>query len=120
MRVRGIPSLEGTGSLGHTHYHHHHRMTRDDSAVNIKSNHFEDPLTTTPFQHHTTNCSSAAPASTSANTAVQTPPAWEQRLSCLLSRVAVTMEKNEARLSDKDKKDTIKLEWQQAALILDR
>jgi hypothetical protein len=120
MRVRGTPSLDETGSgvrgddLHHHHFHHHHRMmTRDDSAMNMnsKSSQFEEMV---PFRAQSTS----APASTSVST--PPPPAWEQRLSSLLSRVAITMEKNEFRMSDQDKKDTIKLEWQQAALILDR
>jgi hypothetical protein len=38
----------------------------------------------------------------------------------LMSRVLDMMEKNERRMEDVDRKEVIKLEWQQAALVIDR
>lgn len=38
----------------------------------------------------------------------------------IMNRVLETMEKSERRMEDMDEKDVIKLEWQQAALIVDR
>lgn len=44
----------------------------------------------------------------------------ESQMIEIMNRVLETMEKNEKRMEDVDKKDVIKLEWQQAALIVDR
>ena len=46
--------------------------------------------------------------------------AYEQRLSQLLTRVSDAIERNEARLSDQDRREAIQLEWKQVALVCDR
>lgn len=38
----------------------------------------------------------------------------------VLNKVYTAIERNELRLADQDRKDAIKLEWQQLALIIDR
>ena len=38
----------------------------------------------------------------------------------VLNKVYTAIERNEVRLADQDRKDAIKLEWQQLALIIDR
>lgn len=38
----------------------------------------------------------------------------------VLEKVHQTIEKNEIRTAEQDRKDKIKLEWQQVALIIDR
>ena len=38
----------------------------------------------------------------------------------VMNRIQTTIDKNELRLEDQEKKDMIRLEWQLAALVLDR
>ena len=44
----------------------------------------------------------------------------EKQFSKVLHKVNVTIERNEMRLADQDRKDYIKLEWQQVAIVIDR
>jgi len=44
----------------------------------------------------------------------------EGQLLDLMNRVLETMEKSERRMEEVDRKEVIKLEWQQAALVIDR
>ncbi len=82
--------------------------TRDDISVSGKSNErdFEGSFPSS-FQAN------------SAQSSTSTPP-LNRRVCCLLERGVLTMEKNEERLALQDKKDIIKLEWQMAALVIDR
>lgn len=48
------------------------------------------------------------------------PSALEIMKIIYLLQVYQTIEKNEMRLEDQDKKDAIKNEWQQLALVIDR
>ncbi len=48
-----------------------------------------------------------------------TPP-WQRQLLSLLYRINETLDKNEDRMDDHERKDILKLEWQQAALVIDR
>ncbi|CAH1788434.1 unnamed protein product [Owenia fusiformis] len=45
---------------------------------------------------------------------------FERQFLRVLQKVNQTIEKNEIRLSDQDRRDAIKLEWQQLALVTDR
>ena len=45
---------------------------------------------------------------------------FERQFLRVLNKVYTAIERNEIRLSDHDRKDAIKLEWQQLALIIDR
>lgn len=49
----------------------------------------------------------------------ETPP-WQRQLLSLLYRINETLDKNEDRMDDHERKDILKLEWQQAALVIDR
>ncbi|KAI8774626.1 acetylcholine receptor subunit beta, partial [Biomphalaria glabrata] len=44
----------------------------------------------------------------------------ERQFLRVLQKVYQTIEKNEIRLEDQDRKDAIKIEWQQLALVIDR
>lgn len=44
----------------------------------------------------------------------------EKQFMRVLQKVYQTIEKNEMRLADQDRRDTIRQEWQQLALIIDR
>jgi len=44
---------------------------------------------------------------------------WKRSLIQLLNRVNHNMERTELRMEMQDAKDTLKLEWQQAALVID-
>ncbi|XP_065556207.1 neuronal acetylcholine receptor subunit alpha-10-like isoform X4 [Artemia franciscana] len=50
----------------------------------------------------------------------QFPDAFERQLLYTLAKVAQALERNEYRLNEQDKKEAIKLEWQQVALVIDR
>ncbi|XP_064647842.1 neuronal acetylcholine receptor subunit alpha-10-like isoform X2 [Lineus longissimus] len=45
---------------------------------------------------------------------------FERQFLRVLQKVYQTIEKNEMRLADQDRRDAIKLEWQQVALVVDR
>lgn len=45
---------------------------------------------------------------------------FEKHFIRVLNKVYQTIEKNEIRLAEQDRRDTIKLEWQQVALVVDR
>lgn len=45
---------------------------------------------------------------------------FERQFLKVLSKVYQHIERNEARLAEQDRKDVIKLEWQQVALVVDR
>ena len=45
---------------------------------------------------------------------------FERHFVRVLNKVYQTIEKNEMRLAEQDRRDTIKLEWQQVALVIDR
>ncbi|XP_069952643.1 neuronal acetylcholine receptor subunit alpha-10-like [Cherax quadricarinatus] len=45
---------------------------------------------------------------------------FERHFIRVLNKVYQTIEKNEIRLAEQDRRDTIKLEWQQVALVVDR
>ena len=45
---------------------------------------------------------------------------FERQFLRVLSKVYQTIERNEIRLAEQDRKDAIKLEWQQVALVIDR
>jgi hypothetical protein len=45
---------------------------------------------------------------------------FERQFIRVLNKVYTTIEKNEVRLLEQDRRDTIKLEWQQVALVIDR
>ncbi|XP_037789102.1 LOW QUALITY PROTEIN: neuronal acetylcholine receptor subunit alpha-10-like [Penaeus monodon] len=45
---------------------------------------------------------------------------FERHFLRVLNKVYQTIEKNEIRLAEQDRRDTIKLEWQQVALVVDR
>ena len=47
-------------------------------------------------------------------------PAFEKQFVRVLHKVYQTIEKNEIRLAEQDRRDHIKLEWQQVALVVDR
>ncbi|KAK7486197.1 hypothetical protein BaRGS_00022520 [Batillaria attramentaria] len=49
-----------------------------------------------------------------------TPDSTERQFLRVLQKVYQTIEKNEMRLADQDRRDTIRQEWQHLALILDR
>ena len=46
--------------------------------------------------------------------------AFEKQFVRVLHKVYQTIEKNEMRLAEQDRRDHIKLEWQQVALVVDR
>ncbi|KAK0418598.1 hypothetical protein QR680_013661 [Steinernema hermaphroditum] len=58
------------------------------------------------------------PSSNNANGSAQDP--FESEFLKVLHRVHATIERNEMRLAEKDRRDAAKLEWQQVALVLDR
>jgi len=45
---------------------------------------------------------------------------FERQFLRVLNKVYQTIERNEVRLAEQDRKDAIKLEWQQVALVIDR
>lgn len=45
---------------------------------------------------------------------------FERQFLRVLNKVYVHIERSEARLAEQDRKDVIKLEWQQVALVIDR
>lgn len=45
---------------------------------------------------------------------------YEQRLTQLMDRVSMAVERNEARLEEQDRREAIALEWKQLALVCDR
>ena len=45
---------------------------------------------------------------------------FERQFVRVLQKVYQTIEKNEIRLADQDRRETIRLEWQQVALVVDR
>lgn len=45
---------------------------------------------------------------------------FERQFLRVLNKVYQHIERTEARLADQDRKDVIKLEWQQVALVIDR
>ena len=45
---------------------------------------------------------------------------FERQFSRFLAKVQLTIERNEMRLAEQDRKDIIRLEWQQVALVVDR
>jgi hypothetical protein len=45
---------------------------------------------------------------------------FERQFLRVLNKVYQHIERSEARLADQDRKDVIKLEWQQVALVIDR
>ena len=47
-------------------------------------------------------------------------PAFEKQFVRVLHKVYQTIERNEIRLAKQDRRDHIKLEWQQVALVVDR
>ena len=65
------------------------------------------------FRHTGTGSSSAAMPSTSESN-------FERQFVRTLQQVCQTIEKNEIRLAEQDRRDYIKMEWQQVALVVDR
>ena len=45
---------------------------------------------------------------------------FERQFMRVLNKVYLTIERNDQRLAEQDRRDAIKLEWQQMALVLDR
>ena len=45
---------------------------------------------------------------------------FERQFLRVLNKVYQTIERNDARLAEQDRRDAIKLEWQQVALVIDR
>ena len=45
---------------------------------------------------------------------------FERQFLRVLNKVYQTIERNEVRLAEQDRRDAIKLEWQQVALVIDR
>lgn len=45
---------------------------------------------------------------------------FERQFIKVLNKVYQTIEKNEIRLAEQDRRDTVRLEWQQVALVVDR
>lgn len=45
---------------------------------------------------------------------------FEYQFLRVLNKVYQTIERNEARLADQDRRESIKIEWQQLALVIDR
>ena len=64
--------------------------------------------------HATTSASAASSAPTPADST------FERQFVRVLHKVYQTIEKNEMRLAEQDRRDHIKLEWQQVALVVDR
>lgn len=59
-------------------------------------------------------------SSSSVPTTSGTGDSTEKQFLCVLQKVYQTIEKNEMRLAEQDRRDTICQEWQQLALIIDR
>ncbi|XP_069175739.1 neuronal acetylcholine receptor subunit alpha-10 [Procambarus clarkii] len=59
----------------------------------------------------------SCPAAAAAHPCLDT---FERHFIRVLNKVYQTIEKNEIRLAEQDRRDTIKLEWQQVALVVDR
>ena len=77
------------------------------------------------FVHHFTPAGvPTTTTTTTAATTTATAPAsgdnTELQFLKVLNKVHQTIEKNEARQADQDRRDTIRKEWQQLALIMDR
>ncbi|XP_042210176.1 neuronal acetylcholine receptor subunit alpha-10-like isoform X1 [Homarus americanus] len=67
-------------------------------------------LTGGVHSQHSTSCPAAHPCLDT----------FERHFIRVLNKVYQTIEKNEIRLAEQDRRDTIKLEWQQVALVVDR
>jgi len=97
MRVKGIPSSETLSS----------RLPFDHSSASGP-----EEETTTSFTYTTQKyCKSENSRRRDRR---------EGQILDMMSRVLEVMEKNEKRMEDVDRKEVIKLEWQQAALVIDR
>jgi hypothetical protein len=59
-------------------------------------------------------------SSSRSNTTSSSIDDFEKQFLRVLQKVYQTIEKNEMRLADQDRRDAIKLEWQQVALVVDR
>ena len=71
-------------------------------------------FTRTRTQNPSTSCSGGSGA---AHNGVDN---FERQFMRVLQKVYQTIEKNEMRLAEQDRRDIIKLEWQQVALVVDR
>ena len=69
------------------------------------------------FSQRMRNATSTGPSTTIPSS---NEPAFEKQFVRVLHKVYQTIEKNEIRLADQDRRDQIKLEWQQVALVVDR
>lgn len=104
MRVKGIPCTDGLGGGTET--------GEEDGGGGVLG---DNPTSAFPFRPQ-------APGRPFCNSMLEGRRRdWrESQILQMMSRVLDTMEKNEQRVEEMDKKDVIKLEWQQAALIIDR
>ena len=68
------------------------------------------------------NPTTTLPTPTGSSMGSPTPSSseFERQFLRVLQKVYQTIEKNEIRLAEQDRKDAIKLEWQQVALVVDR
>ncbi|CAG0921526.1 unnamed protein product [Notodromas monacha] len=90
-------------------------LSCQDDVIRRSENGGTSPLRL-PRRHVTSTLSTSA-SNLSSPDAVD---CFERQFLRVLNKVYSTIEKNEVRLHEQDRRDTIKLEWQQVALVIDR
>lgn len=141
MRVRGVPSSDltiplsnlsgnSTGNSFHHHHrihHHHSSFAMDDTFIDFKATHHHHrsafELADDLLHGATVGArlsESGGRGSVGSVGVTSDMPTWQRQLLLLLYRINDTLEKNEDRMDDQERKDILKLEWQQAALVIDR
>lgn len=133
----GNSFLHHHSAASHHHrsvHHHHASFAMDDTFIDFKATHHHRSgfdLADDLLHGGTANMigarlsSSGRAGSGLGNTAADDTthsdmPQWQRQLLFLLYRINETLDKNEDRLDDQERKDILKLEWQQAALVIDR
>ncbi len=91
-----VPSKEA-GMSSRDHYEMPDKMPENGGLSPRFSNRIRNPVQNTP-----------------------SPDNFERQFLRVLHKVYQTIEKNEMRLAEQDRRDYIRLEWQQVALVVDR
>ncbi|CAL8102703.1 unnamed protein product [Orchesella dallaii] len=96
----------------------------DDTFIDFKSRRaayeMDDLLLEDTVGARLGSTGAGSPGGTAGNNGNSGFAPWQRRLLYLLYRINETLEKNENRMDDQERKDLLKLEWQQAALVIDR
>ncbi|ODM94120.1 Neuronal acetylcholine receptor subunit alpha-10 [Orchesella cincta] len=117
--------LSGARSFPQARSIHHpcQQYAFDDTFIDFKSRRaayeMDDLLLEDTVGARLSGTGGGSPGGTGNNGSSNGIAPWQRRLLYLLYRINETLEKNEDRMDDQERKDLLKLEWQQAALVID-